>query len=553
VNLKRYTLLLLATLFCFQPEFGQNNCASGAEPSTGNNSQVEELLKQVEKAEVAGTQDAKTIQREHPFLNEYDVRLHIQQARGKQLTEVIDRVIDKLTKLGSAAAPGIVSELKSEPIEIQALEALMDPGYDVRPRLTDESLPPDLRQLVAITLLQPLGQDVAKLVTDRVLDGSMTIDGYPKTPHKASEILWHIGVEALPQVARLVHNQRTRPAAIQLVRQILRFNQLTTEADLSGLSDFGFKGVLRHNLLALGRVSSPHRYGTLLQVPDDLRSDVIAAASAPDGRMREAACYIVGQIKSQKGETVTLLEKSLSSDQAVEVRLTCADALAHICQQPATIAQAREIISALQCSRSHDSSDKVREKAESALRTCADFSDLVAAIADINLEKEDVRLSDLRDELGKESIDDLLNFVTPRHGDAPLHAKLRYQIGDFGASPVAPIVALELIGAKGAAAARAVPQLVAGAAQATYDTEFPLRSRFARTFGEIGPPATAAVPILTAWLNDRHRLVRHDAIVALGLIGPGASAAKNALSTTKNDAWLDSASAQALRRIDKHQ
>jgi tetratricopeptide (TPR) repeat protein len=75
------------------------------------------------------------------------------------------------------------------------------------------------------------------------------------------------------------------------------------------------------------------------------------------------------------------------------------------------------------------------------------------------------------------------------------------------------------------------------------------RANAARTLGQLGPGAAAAVPALTNALNDEEFFVRRMAVMALGKIGPAAEAAIPALQAIQDDKAIGPSAKQALEKI----
>jgi HEAT repeat protein len=92
------------------------------------------------------------------------------------------------------------------------------------------------------------------------------------------------------------------------------------------------------------------------------------------------------------------------------------------------------------------------------------------------------------------------------------------------------------------------PAVVTALASAGADDSWPERWHAVRALGHLGSPA---VPALIAALKSRDEMVRLEAALALGRMGPDAAAAEGALgeATHDDDPQVRAAVSKALRRI----
>jgi len=111
------------------------------------------------------------------------------------------------------------------------------------------------------------------------------------------------------------------------------------------------------------------------------------------------------------------------------------------------------------------------------------------------------------------------------------------------------LAALQSLGADGR---EAVPELKTLLGRTKDDD---LAAEIAKTLGEMGPAAAAAVPELTALLDRKAMWPRYAAVDALGRMGPAAAPAlPKILALTKDpDREVSAAAAQAARRLRRSQ
>lgn len=226
-------------------------------------------------------------------------------------------------------------------------------------------------------------------------------------------------------------------------------------------------------------------------------------------------------------ETVEPLAKNLSHEDST-VRTVSARALGGMGAAAAPAASA--LVVAL-----GDEDRYVRETAATALgeigAPAADVAHdaLVTALADGT---EDVRAAAVQ----------ALEEVGPRPG--ALSALLELLKGDDLASMYAP----SAIGAMGAEAAPAVPQLIAALGHEDWDR----RSSTAVVLGKLGSHATAAADSLLGLLDDRIMMVREAAAEALGLIGVMREDVREklrALAAEDEEERVQTAAKDALERL----
>ena len=103
-------------------------------------------------------------------------------------------------------------------------------------------------------------------------------------------------------------------------------------------------------------------------------------------------------------------------------------------------------------------------------------------------------------------------------------------------------------GPQGRRARPAVPSL----AELLHSPNLLVRQNAALALGKIGPAASQAVPDLTATLDDKEWTVRRQAALALGDIGPEARSAVVQLQKLRRDRqpYVRRAAEEALARID---
>lgn len=114
-------------------------------------------------------------------------------------------------------------------------------------------------------------------------------------------------------------------------------------------------------------------------------------------------------------------------------------------------------------------------------------------------------------------------------------------------SPESKARAIDMLAARGSAAAAATPQLISALA----DPQADVRWRAARALAEIGPAAAQSVNALTAALKDKDPLVRANAVRALGQMGQAAQRSTEQITQllADQDDTVRRATVLALREI----